>query len=122
MHVIRLRGFIILWAALCVCVFACACVHVRERVMVFMMYFNLTQTALFMEGGGGTHRTGWLILLHCDMEVRENTHHHCCSHLHLGSGVQHSRACKTSILKLTSLIFITHFIVFKHITSCLFPG
>lgn len=80
--------------------------------MVFIMYFNLTQTALFMEGGGGTHRTGGLVLVLCDVEVHENAYHHCCSHLHLGSGVQHSRACKTLILKLTSsLIFISHFIV-----------
>jgi hypothetical protein len=78
----------------CVCVCVCVCVRVRVRVrvcvcvcVVFIMYFNLTQTALLMEGGGGTHWTDGLILLHCDVEVREDTHHHCCSHLHLGSGV-----------------------------------
>jgi hypothetical protein len=58
-----------------------------------------------MEGGGGTHRTDGLVLVHSDdVEVHENMHHYCCSHLHIGSGVQHSRAWKMSILKLTFFI------------------
>jgi hypothetical protein len=100
--------------SLCVCV----------RVVTFIIYFNLTQTALFMERGGSTHWAGGHILVCCDVEVCENTHHHCCTHLYLGSGIQHSGACKTSIFNLTSsFIFISHFIVLKHIgSSCILVG
>lgn len=93
-------------------------------VMTFIMYFNLTQTALFMERGGSTRWADGLILVFCDVEVCEITHHHCCTHLHLGSGIQHSGACKTSILNLTSyFMFISYFIVLRHIgSSCILVG
>jgi hypothetical protein len=95
-----------LWFSLPIAV--CVCV----RVMIFIMYFNLIQTALFMERGGSMYWTGGLILVCCDVEVCKNAHHHCCTHLHLGSGIQHSGACKTYIFKLISsfisiFIFIT---------------
>jgi hypothetical protein len=63
------------------------------------VFFNLSQTALYVERGGSKHRTTGLIFIHCDVEVCANTHHHCCRHIHLGPYIQHSRACKKSYVE-----------------------
>jgi hypothetical protein len=71
-----------------------------ERCDVHCALIYFTQTALYLERGGSEYRTTGLIFIHCDVEVCANTHHHCCPHLYLGPGIQHSRACKKYILKL----------------------
>jgi hypothetical protein len=46
-------------------------------------------------------RAAGLIHVNCDVEVCADTCDHCYPHLHLGYSIQHSGACKKSILKLT---------------------
>jgi hypothetical protein len=70
------------------------------------MVFNLIQTSLYPERDGRSHRTAGLIHVHCDVEVCADTCDHCCPHLPLGYSIQHSRACKKSILKLIFSVIV----------------
>jgi hypothetical protein len=70
------------------------------RHSALIMVFNLIQTSLYMERGVRADRAAGLIHVRRDVEVCADTCDHCCPHLHLGCSIQHSRACKESVLKL----------------------